>query len=342
MIDGVLLLNKQSGPTSHDQVDFLRKIFNQKQIGHAGTLDPIAKGLLVILLGKATKLSNFLLNNDKRYEFSFLLGKETNTLDRTGQVLKQSSISHLLPSQIEEVLKNQAQGRIPLSVPLFSAVKVRGKKLYQYARKKDISFVKTTREDQKNTPPPPSSLQPVPVPPVRKMHFFDLKIKTIEPPLVSLELSCSKGAYIRSYVSYIGRLLGVGAYLEELTRLSSFPFKLKEAKGLQEIKEIANNCSNNKELFNLLKPSLYDFSKALPHIMPKNLNRVSERDVSKGLVSGALLSQFFEEQLEVNKKGEEKIFRLLRPSSTAGGDGEMRALVSLKPYQALKLLKVFR
>ena len=164
----------------------------------------------------------------------FQLGVQTDTLDRTGTILKENSISHLDDRHIRQTLETQTQGRLLLPVPLFSAVKVKGKKLYQYARK-----------DQKITPP------------VKEMYFYNLNILAIQPPKVTVELSCSKGAYIRSWVSHVGKLLHAGACLNELTRLSSHPFKLENAKTLRDIEEIVDNHNDDKELFHYLKPSLH-------------------------------------------------------------------------------------
>ena len=132
MVHGVLLINKTAGGTSHSVVNALRKVIGQKAVGHAGTLDPMAEGLMIILLGYGTKLSNYLLMSDKSYRFTFRLGVTTDTLDKTGQVMEKKAVN-LQPEAVEKVLKD-SQGKISLPVPLFSAVKIKGKKMYEYER----------------------------------------------------------------------------------------------------------------------------------------------------------------------------------------------------------------
>ena len=201
---GFLLINKTAGGTSHNVVNSLRHIMKQKQVGHAGTLDPMAEGLMVILLGYGTKLSNYLLINDKSYHFTLRLGMITDTLDKTGEIVTKKEVNPD-PRQVRHVLEN-SQGTLSLPVPLVSAVKIKGKKLYEYKKEnKSVSL------------------------PIRDMHFYNLNVKDIGKETVELELSCSKGSYIRSWVAFVGDVLGTGACLEKLTRLSSSPFHVESS-----------------------------------------------------------------------------------------------------------------
>ncbi len=222
MIHGVLLINKTAGGTSHDVVRAVRKILRQKAVGHAGALDPLAEGLMVILLGYGTKLSHYLLTADKQYHFTLRLGVTTDTLDKTGKITGTKEV-RLSEERIKQVLQ-KSQGPLSLPVPLVSAVKIKGKKLYEYKRANQA--IET---------------------PLREMTFYDLKIKNIQPETVEVVLSCSKGSYIRSWVSFVGKELETGACLETLTRLKSAPFKVESSLTLQEVEKRINPTGFEKD-----------------------------------------------------------------------------------------------
>ena len=314
---GVLLVRKKSGITSHDVVHSLRKIIGQKEIGHGGTLDPIAEGLMLILLGQGTKLSNYLLSNDKRYFFSFRLGAETDTLDRTGKILSRKPVNISLQT-IERVLK-QNQGKCMLPVPLFSAVKIRGKKLYEYVR----------------------SNRPV-EPPIREMFFYQLEIKDMTADQVAVELSCRKGSYIRSWVALVGQQLKTGAYLESLIRLRSNPFSLNSALGVCEIQnrlaapQFVNNNGKPINWQALLAPAFIPFSESLPHIQPVVISTQAEQQMKQGRIPAHLLLSLKADQKEVNQQKAEKIMRVMNYST-----GAMAALLKLKVFKPPEILRVF-
>ena len=204
MISGLLLLGKPKGITSHQLVQRVRFCLHQKAVGHCGTLDPMAEGLMLVVLGSACKLSSSLILSDKIYEFTFQLGQMTDTLDITGKILKTTAVD-LDSSIIEKTLKNNL-GLLQLNVPAYSAVKFQGKKLYEYAR----------------------SGQEVPV--IKKsMYFYDLKILNIHKTQITVQLSCRKGGYIRAWTAWIGEELGVGACLSQLKRLACLPFYLDQS-----------------------------------------------------------------------------------------------------------------
>ena len=311
-LHGILLVHKESGITSHDLVDSLRKITGQKEVGHSGTLDPIAEGLMLILLGHGTKLSNYLLNNDKSYFLSFCLGAETDTLDCTGQVLSKKTVQ-ISVKKIERTL-NRNQGELTLPVPLFSAVKIKGKKLYHYARAQN----------------------PV-EPPRRKMFFYDLKLIRIQRDQITVKISCTKGSYIRSWVAFVGRQLRTGAYLASLVRLACHPFYLESALKLSEIKErFTQEDVKNISWKSQLAPAFIPFSESLPHILPIEVSSMCAQQMKHGKISLHLLHALQAIQEEVKQEQKEKIVRVMEHTS-----GQMIALLQLKVFQAPKILRVF-
>lgn len=251
-IHGICLVNKPSGITSHDVVYKARKIFKTKAIGHTGTLDPLASGLLILTLENANKLSNYLMDGEKGYEALIKIGIETDTLDRTGKTVEEKDFSKIS----EEVLKKQIldlQGNLNLKVPSFSAVKVGGKKLYELAREgKEVPVIE------------------------REMDFHGVEIVKIDIPFVAVKFHCSKGGYVRSWVQELGQRLGVGATLWELKRFYNAPYEISqsidiEAHSLDEI---------------LASKSFIPFEKVLsdwPRIIP------DERE-EKMLLNGGLTS----------------------------------------------------
>ena len=313
MVHGVLLINKTAGGTSHDIVHSLRSIIGQRQVGHAGTLDPMAQGLVLILLGQGTKLSDYLLMNDKRYCFILRLGVTTDTLDKTGEVIEKKEVQ-LSAEKIKQTLK-RSQGTFSLPVPLVSAVKVKGKKLYEYKRQNKAV-----------------------VPPIRDMTFYDLIIQGIQSETAQVELSCSKGSYIRSWVSFIGNELGTGACLEELTRLQSTPFNVDPALTIQEVKKrLEEKREYNQEyLLKKLGSAFIPFSKALPHFKAVCIKKTDEKQLRHGGITQNLKITLQEEQKEVNKNKIAETIRVMNYNSE-----KMLALLELRPFLSPKFIKVF-
>jgi tRNA pseudouridine55 synthase len=208
-INGICLVNKPSGITSHDVVYKARKIFNTKAIGHTGTLDPLASGLLILTIENANKLSDYLMDGEKGYEAQIKIGIETDTLDRTGQILCQKDYSQVSEERLKtEILK--LQGVLKLQVPSFSAVKVDGKKLYELAREgKEVPVVE------------------------REMDFHGVEILKMEMPFVTVKFHCSKGGYVRSWVQELGKSLGTGAALWELKRFYNAPYEISQSIDLE-------------------------------------------------------------------------------------------------------------
>ncbi|MDZ4660775.1 MAG: tRNA pseudouridine(55) synthase TruB [Pseudomonadota bacterium] len=208
---GVVLVDKEAGCTSHDVVAYARRIFQTKAIGHAGTLDPDATGLLVLLLGEATKMSDYILCGDKGYEVGVKLGIETDTADISGQVLSKCAVT-VSNEQITTAILNLT-GEILLLPPMYSAIKIKGKKLYELARKQETV-----------------KLEP------RPMRFYDLSIASIVEGEIKLKMRCSKGSYVRSWVTQLGKLLGCGATVLSLRRTWSEPFLIDQANSLDALK----------------------------------------------------------------------------------------------------------
>lgn len=324
MVHGVLLINKTRGGTSHSIVAALRRIIKQKEIGHAGTLDPMAEGLILILLGYGTKLSDYLLMNDKRYRFMFRFGIVTDTLDKTGKIISQRKVQ-LQQKDIKQVLENSL-GKLSLPVPLVSAVKIKGKKLYEYKREN----------------------QPV-TPPLREMTFYNLEIKNIHPsqedrhsceggnPSVEVELSCSKGSYIRSWVSFVGEEAGTGACLEELIRVHSTPFHVEEALTVQEVEERLNGEEISLETISKkLYPAFIPFSKALPHMEPVCITKQDEKQLRQGQISKNIKLTLQDRQKEVNKSKKIQTIRAMSHNNE-----QMLALLKLQPFLSPQFLRVF-
>ena len=311
MIHGVLLVNKTAGVTSHDVVRVLRGMLAQKAVGHAGTLDPMAEGLMVILLGQGTKLSSYLLVNDKRYRFTLRLGLTTDTLDKTGEVVNKTKV-RLDERDIREVLEKGC-GSLLLPVPLVSAVKIKGKKLYQYKREN----------------------RPV-TPPVRSMCFYDLTVRDVQSETAQVELSCKKGAYVRSWVAFVGEKLGVGACLEELTRLRSTPFELENALTVKEIEQKIKTVGLQDPLQSLT-PAFVPFSQALSHIPAVRAGRGDESSLRQGQVPGDVKALLIGEQKTVNKNNKPQVVRVMSYNNE-----RMLALMELKPFLSPRFLRVFQ
>jgi tRNA pseudouridine55 synthase len=205
-IFGLLNINKPSGPTSHDIVVGVRRGTRMKRVGHAGTLDPIAQGVLILALGKATRLSEYLMQLPKGYEAQILLGTITDTYDTEGEVVtKQDVPSDLSLSMIETALMS-FRGEILQKPPIYSAIKVQGKAAYARARAGEAVELKP-----------------------RTITIYELNLVAFAPPRLTLQILCSSGTYIRALAHDFGQKLGCGAVLEKLIRTASGNFRLAEA-----------------------------------------------------------------------------------------------------------------
>ena len=214
-MDGVLNIRKEKGFTSFDVVAKLRGILHMKKIGHTGTLDPEAEGVLPVVLGKATKLVDLLTDKQKTYEALMHLGLETDTQDMTGTVLCEKTVE-VSEEEVEAVIRGFV-GEYKQIPPMYSALKVDGKKLYELAREG-----KTVERK------------------ARTVHFYEIDIKEINLPYARFSVTCSKGTYIRTLCHDIGQKLGCGGCMEELIRTRVERFRLEDARTLQEIQELSD------------------------------------------------------------------------------------------------------
>jgi tRNA pseudouridine55 synthase len=213
--EGILLVDKPSGITSHDVVDRVRRTLHMKRIGHAGTLDPMATGLVIILVGKATKASQFLMGLDKTYEGTILLGKSTNTHDAEGVVTKERPVPPLTEEDVVKLLKS-FEGDQYQTPPMFSAKKLEGVPLYKLARKgKEVE-----RE-------------------ARLIHISSFEVDEWRAPdQIDFTISCTKGTYVRTLANDIGEKLGCGAHLTALNRTDVEKFRIEDAVTLDELEKL--------------------------------------------------------------------------------------------------------
>ena len=212
-LDGIVVIDKPEGIASYDVVRRLKGLISGEKVGFLGTLDPLATGVLPLLLGEGTKLAPFLETGRKVYEASLVLGVVTDTQDREGQVLHSVDLGayDLSPSKIEEVIK-RFRGKIQQRPPMFSALKHKGEPLYKLARRGE--------EAER---------------PLREVEIYELRVTGIDPPLLGLYIECSKGTYIRTLGHDIGGELGCGASVAALRRTRSGPFSIDAALPLTEV-----------------------------------------------------------------------------------------------------------
>ncbi len=213
MINGILIVNKPMGLTSHDVVKEVRRKFKMRQVGHAGTLDPLATGILIMLLGKTTKLFNKFVGLDKAYRATLVLGTTTDSADIQGKVMKTLPYEHVTRVRAEEVFK-KFTGEMNQIPPMVSAIKRQGKKLYQLARK----GIEVKRE-------------------ARKIKVHCLRLEGFHPPHVEFYLECSKGTYVRQLAEDIGKDLGCGACIAQIERTRVGSFTMEEAVNIEDIDE---------------------------------------------------------------------------------------------------------
>ena len=239
-MNGIIIIYKTKGWTSHDIVAKVKKL-TQEKVGHTGTLDPLATGVLPLLIGKGTLCSKYLINHDKKYKVTLKLGKKTSTGDEEGEIIEEQNINEQILEQtnIEETLKKfiGEQEQIP---PIYSAIKVKGKKLYEYAR---------NNQEVKIEP--------------RKITIYEINLLKIDKTNneIQFEVKCSKGTYIRSLCEDIAKALGTVGYMKELERTEVGDFKLEQSISIDDLISISESDKNKieekiigiEELFNNLE-----------------------------------------------------------------------------------------
>ena len=239
-MDGIIIINKPKNYTSNNIVNKVKKILNTR-VGHTGTLDPNATGVLPLLLGRGTKFSKYLINHDKDYRATLKLGIKTTTADCEGEILENLDVSKDLfeESKINSVLKTfiGKQTQIP---PIYSAIKVKGKKLYEYARNNVSVEI-----------------------PKREIEIYNIELVTFNESdnTITFEVECSKGTYIRSLCEDIAAKLGTIGYMKELERVSVADFSINQAVTIEELEEKAENPDWLNEKIITLEELLSDYQK---------------------------------------------------------------------------------
>lgn len=256
-MEGILLLNKPKGMTSHDCVFKIRKLLREKRVGHTGTLDPDVTGVLPICVGRATKVVEYITNDSKTYVGEVTLGFSTTTEDKSGEVVNEKSVDRvIMRSEIEEVLK-QLTGNIKQIPPMYSAVKINGKKLYEYARQ-GIEIERPARDIF--------------------IHEFvlldDREVFEGENISFSFKVTCSKGTYVRTLAVQIGELLGFPSHMSDLVRTASGEFNLESCITFEEIERMLEEGTIN-DAFITMDEALSLF----PHI---TVNEKEEQIVRNG------------------------------------------------------------
>jgi len=226
-LDGAILIDKPAGPTSHDVVDAISRQFNLKKVGHCGTLDPNATGLLIIVLGRGTKLSEKLMSDDKLYAGTMKFGEATDTYDAVGELLSSLPVP---PLTLDELNQSAAEfvGDLMQTPPMVSAVKKDGVPLYKLARK----GLEVPREP-------------------RLIHIYRFRFSAYQEPIGQFEMACTKGTYVRSVAHELGQKIGCGAHLSTLRRVKSGKFDVANALEFEEVMKLPN-----RELEKLVIPFL--------------------------------------------------------------------------------------
>jgi tRNA pseudouridine55 synthase len=212
-VDGILIVNKPEGKTSFNTVAKLKRLTREKHVGHSGTLDPLATGVLPVCFGQATRVVQFLMDSNKSYLASIELGMTTDTFDRDGEITCQADAIKVTKAEIESALVT-FQGFTDQLPPVYSALKYKGKRYYELAR---------------------AGIHVVPKP--RRVKIYSIELVDYQLPLLTIKVECGKGTYIRSLAHDLGQLLGCGAYLKDLIRVQCGPFDIKDALSLSEIEE---------------------------------------------------------------------------------------------------------
>ncbi|WP_223700192.1 tRNA pseudouridine(55) synthase TruB [Sutcliffiella deserti] len=221
-MDGILVLNKPKGFTSHDCVFKVRKILKTKKVGHTGTLDPEVTGVLPLCIGKATKLVEFLTAEQKTYIAEVTIGYSTTTEDQTGEVVEEKEVTTSITKDHIDMIFEKLKGEIEQTPPMYSAVKINGKKLYEYAREGKV----IERPSRKVT--------------IHDIFLTSDIIKENKQVRFSFEVTCSKGTYVRTLAVQIGEMLGYPAHMSKLTRTSSGSFLLEQSITLEELENLVS------------------------------------------------------------------------------------------------------
>jgi tRNA pseudouridine55 synthase len=287
-VEGVLNINKPSGWTSHDVVAKLRGVLKGNRIGHAGTLDPAATGVLPVLIGRATRIAEYLLDWDKEYQAVLRLGQTTDTLDATGTVLSEASTDGLTDESIRSAFV-RFQGTIDQLPPMYSAVKVAGRPLYKAAR-----AGKTVERE------------------LRQVTVYDMAVLNIDERDVMFRVRCSKGTYVRTLCADIGEALGVGGHLLELERRRVGPLHIEQSCTIDEALDLIRIGRINHRVLGL--------DEALTHIPALTVNLAAAERARHGVPIPFHAVQWNSSSTEAFSLGH-RIVRLKDPSARLLGIG---------------------
>ena len=228
-MDGIIIINKPKGYTSHDVVNIVKKKLNISKVGHTGTLDPNATGVLPILIGKATKISKYLIEHNKTYIAELALGEKSSTGDIEGEIIEKQELPNLEEHQIKQVLESFI-GKQMQTPPIYSAIKINGKKAYEYARSGQTIELKP-----------------------REIEIMDISLVNFEKGSITFKVKCSKGTYIRVLCEDIARKLGTVGLMKELCRTRVNEFNIEQSTDLKELK--ATDLINIENIF-IKKPKI--------------------------------------------------------------------------------------
>lgn len=268
-MDGIFNIYKEKGFTSHDVVAIVRRTIHMKKVGHTGTLDPDAEGVLPVCVGKATKLSDVIMDGRKSYRAMLRLGITTTTEDASGEVLETKEVE-CNEDRIREVVASFI-GKLEQVPPMYSAVKVNGKKLYELAR--------AGKEIERKS---------------RTIEVYDIRIRQFLPPdRVEIDVDCSKGTYIRTLCADIGKRLGCGGHMAELLRTATGAFSLENAIKLDELKALAEQEKAEEALLTM-EEALKDFP----------VVKVSEKSAKFLYNGGKIQERFFTEKPASSQEGD--------------------------------------
>ena len=310
-LNGLLLVDKPADVTSHDVVARLRKIVGQRSIGHTGTLDPLATGLMVTVLGDATKLSDYLIAEDKGYCIDVRLGVETDTLDRTGQIVRQADVDHLDEPTVRDAVATLA-GDFEWPVPLFSATKIDGRKLYEYGRAGEA----VER-------------------PVKTMSFRNVHLDSYAGGIARVTLECSKGSFVRSWASELGARLGdVGGSIEELRRWRVGGWDVRQAITLDQLAEATRGES--RDVVGAAGAAFVPMAGALPGLRSVMASDRDVRLVGHGQIPRDIETRLVFEQKEAFAQNRSVFVKVI--SNT----GDLLAILAAEPGRGLKIRRVFR
>jgi len=301
--NGLILINKPAQVTSHDVVQRARKVLGTREVGHAGTLDPLATGLMVLLVGEGTKLSDFVLNGEKAYRVRVRLGLRTDSLDVMGEVLKQVPCD-LDPAEIKTQVM-LLQGTFQWPVPAISATKIMGKKMYEWTRDHGAQMAA----------------------PVKEMTFWGLNIEEVGKDYVDVYINCSKGSFIRSWASQLGENLGVGGTVERLERDISAPYSLEQAADLETL-DVESAA---------FKRAYIPMREALPGLKTLTVQGKDQKLLLNGQISHDLERRLIPEQKAANQAQKPIGIRIL-----SADRGELLSLLEAQPNRGLKIKRVFK